>query len=53
MGLGKCSEDYLEAILVLKQKTGMVRSAELTRYMGYSKPSISHAVYVLKNGVFQ
>ncbi|MCR1972597.1 hypothetical protein NSA52_00440 [Clostridium sporogenes] len=28
----------------------MVRFAELTRYMGYSKPSISHAVYVLKNG---
>lgn len=31
MGLGKSSEDYLEAILVLKQKTGMVRSAELAR----------------------
>lgn len=41
-------EDYLEAFLVLQKKKGMVRSVDLARHMGFSKPSISHAVGVLK-----
>ena len=45
-------EDYLEAVLILQKKQGMVRSIDLARYMGFSKPSISHAVGVLKNGGF-
>ncbi len=45
-------EDYLEAVLVLKQKKGMVRSVDLARHMGFSKPSISHAVGVLRDGGF-
>lgn len=45
-------EDYLEAILMLQKKTGMVRSVDLARHMGFSKPSISHAVGVLRNGGF-
>ena len=45
-------EDYLEAILVLQKKMGMVRSIDLARHMCFSKPSISHAVGVLKNGGF-
>ena len=45
-------EDYLEAILVLQKKMGMVRSIDLARHMGFSKPSINHAVGVLKNGGF-
>lgn len=45
-------EDYLEAILVLQKKKVMVRSVDLARHMGFSKPSISHAVGVLKNGGF-
>ena len=45
-------EDYLEAILMLQKKNGMVRSIDLARHMGFSKPSISHAVGVLKNGGF-
>ena len=44
--------DYLEAVLVLQKKKGMVRSVDLARHMGFSKPSISHAVGVLKNGGF-
>ena len=44
--------DYLEAVLVLQKKKGMVRSVDLARHMGFSKPSISHAVGVLKNGSF-
>ncbi len=37
---------------MLQQKKGMVRSVDLARQMGYSKPSISHAVGVLKEGGF-
>lgn len=44
--------DYLEAVLVLQKKKGMIRSVDLARHMGFSKPSISHAVGVLKNGGF-
>ena len=45
-------EDYLEAVLVLQKKKGIVRSVDLARHMEFSKPSISHAVGVLKNGGF-
>ena len=48
MKLHVSGEDYLEAILVLQKKSGMVRSIDLARHMGFSKPSISHAVGVLK-----
>lgn len=52
MGLHASGEDYLEAVLILQKKPGMVRSIDLARHMGFSKPSISHAVGVLKNGGF-
>ena len=52
MKLYASGEDYLEAVLVLQRKQGMVRSVDLARHMGFSKPSISHAVGVLKNGGF-
>ena len=45
-------EDYLEAILVMQQQQGNVRSIELARHMGYSRPSISHAVGQLREGGF-
>ena len=45
-------EDYLEAVLILQKKQGMVRSIDLARHMGFSKPSISHAVGVLRDGGF-
>lgn len=45
-------EDYLEAVLILQKKNGMVRSVDLARHMGFSKPSISHAVGILRNGGF-
>ena len=37
---------------MLQKKNGMVRSIDLARHMSFSKPSISHAVGVLKNGGF-
>ena len=52
MKLQASGEDYLEAVLMLQQRHGMVRSVDLARHMGYSKPSISHAVGVLRGGGF-
>ena len=45
-------EDYLEAVLVLQKKKGMVRSGDVARHLGVSKPSVCHAVAVLKEGGF-
>lgn len=52
MKLYESGEDYLEAILILQKQMGesAVRSVDLARHMGFSKPSISHAVGVLKDG---
>lgn len=52
MPLRKSGEDYLEAILVLKKKKGMVRSADVARHLKVSKPSVCHAVATLKKGGF-
>ncbi len=49
MRIKKSSEDYLEAIFVLKKTNTDVRSIDIVRYMGYSKPSISNAITVLQN----
>ena len=45
-------EDYLETILVLQKKLGMVRSVDVARHMEVSKPSVCHAVATLKDGGF-
>ena len=45
-------EDYLEAVLVLHKEKGMVRSVDVARHMGVSKPSVCHAVATLKEGGF-
>ena len=50
MRLQESGEMYLEAILVLHKKTGHVRSIDVSEYLGYSKPSVSRAVGLLKNG---
>ncbi len=52
MKIHASGEDYLETILMLQQEKGMVRSVDLARHMGFSKPSISHAVGVLRDGGF-
>ena len=48
MALHQSGEDYLEAILELKEQKGMVRSIDVAHHLGYSKPSISRAVSILK-----
>ena len=51
MNIHESAEDYLEAILKLKEDQGMVRSIDIVRELGFSKPSISVAMKNLrKNG---
>jgi Mn-dependent DtxR family transcriptional regulator len=52
MHLYKSGEDYLEAILVLQQKNGYVRSLDVAEYLNVKKPSVSHATGLLKEGGF-
>ena len=52
MKLHASGEDYLEAILVLHKKMGMVRSVDVARHMEVSKPSVCVAVNTLKEGGF-
>ncbi|MCR5094265.1 MAG: metal-dependent transcriptional regulator [Lachnospiraceae bacterium] len=41
-------EDYLETILLLKRRKGSVRSVDIANELGYSRPSVSRAVGILK-----
>ena len=50
MRLQESGEMYLESIYVLSKSQGTVRSIDISEYMGYSKPSVSRAVSLLKNG---
>ena len=52
MKLHASGEDYLETILVLQKKLGMVRSVDVARHMEVSKPSVCHAVASLRDGGF-
>ncbi len=47
MQLGESMEDYLEAILVLSKCLDHVRSVDVASYLGFSKPSVSHAVKLM------
>lgn len=50
MNVHESGEMYLEAILVLSQKNGFVRSVDVGEYLGYSKPSVSRAMGILRKG---
>ncbi len=52
MHLQESGEMYLEAIYVLSGKLALVRSIDVSEYLGYSKPSVSRAVGLLKNGEY-
>ena len=52
MALQESGEMYLETILILSRKTGRVRSIDISEHMGYSKPSVSRAVGLLKQDAF-
>ncbi len=48
MSVHESGEMYLEAILVLTKQKGSVRSVDVSEYLGYSKPSVSRAMGILK-----
>ncbi len=48
MSIQESGEMYLETIYVLTQKSSQVRSIDICEQMGYSKPSISRAIGILK-----
>lgn len=50
MSLQESGEMYLETILVLSQRSGFVRAIDIGEEMGYSKPSVSRAVGILRQG---
>ena len=41
-------ENYLETILILKEKQGLVRSIDIARALNFSKPSVSRAMGILR-----
>ena len=44
----KTAEDYLEAMLIIKKKNGEVRSIDVARYLGITKPSVTYTTKRLK-----
>ena len=52
MSVHESGEMYLEAIYVLREKTGFVRSIDVSEYLGYSKPSVSRAMGILRSGEY-
>ena len=50
MYLQESGEMYLETVYILTQKSDSVRSIDICEYMGYSKPSVSRAIGLLKAG---
>ncbi|MBQ7134586.1 MAG: metal-dependent transcriptional regulator [Ruminococcus sp.] len=52
MSIQESGEMYLESILVLSKKNPNVRAIDISEYMGFSKPSVSRALGLLKSGGF-
>ena len=52
LALQESGEMYLETILILSRQNSYVRSVDISEHMGYSKPSVSRAVSLLKAGEY-
>ena len=50
MAIQESGEMYLETILILSREQSAVSSIDVSEYMGYSKPSVSRAVGLLRDG---
>ena len=48
MKIHQSAEDYLEAMLILQEKHGYIRSIDIAKHLGVTKPSVSYAVKRLK-----
>ena len=52
MAMQESGEMYLETIYILSKKSSCVRGVDVGEYLGYSKPSVSRAMSILKNDGF-
>ena len=52
MAIHESGEMYLEAILVLKKEAPVVRAIDIVNHTGYSKPSVSRALSILKKNEY-
>ena len=52
MKLHTSGEDYLKTIYTIQKGKGTVRSVDVAEHMGVSKPSVSHAVKLVREGGF-
>lgn len=50
MQIHKSAEDYLEAMLIMREKHGYIRSLDVAEYLGVTKPSVSYATKRLREG---
>lgn len=48
MKIRKASEDYLEAMLMMKEEHGYIRSIDIAAHLGVTKPSVSYATRRLR-----
>ena len=48
MNIHESAENYLEAILILKEEKGAVRSIDVAQYLNFSKPSVSRAMSLFR-----
>lgn len=46
--IGKSAEDYLESMIILKEKNGYIRSIDIAGFLGVTKPSVSNAMKRLR-----
>ena len=54
MQILRASEDYLETMLMMKEKHGYIRSIDIAEYLGVTKPSVSYATKRLReNGYME
>lgn len=49
MKILESAENYLEAILIIKEEKGTVRAIDIAHHLGFSKPSVSVALKQLEN----
>ena len=52
MTIGRSAEDYLEAILMIHERQGYVRSTDVAEQLGISKPSVSNATKRLRESEY-
>ena len=52
MKILESAENYLEAILIIKEAKGTVRAIDIAHHLGFSKPSVSVALKQLENNGF-